>query len=251
MRRQYIDAVRLVSILALHTEGDASRCGATRSTGVSILALHTEGDGATRRLDSAVRMFLSSPSIRRATSRNLSVCRHSLFLSSPSIRRATTRSRTRPDTTSFLSSPSIRRATTTACGQRCCSWSFYPRPPYGGRLDRQHQIIDVVIVSILALHTEGDPFLIAPLDKIHVSILALHTEGDGAVEYTLKWTILFLSSPSIRRATCRSVRRSTESCSFYPRPPYGGRLYAAARRPPFLSSPSIRRATPAARVLPA
>ena len=123
---------------------------------------------------------------------------------------------------------------------------FYPRPPYGGRHGVQQTVKTALLVSILALHTEGDimclPFAMlymsfyprppyggrraawvrnGPLGN--VSILALHTEGDPR-------------PPSGRARTS----------GFYPRPPYGGRHLVKLlrwRAGLFLSSPSIRRAT--------
>ena len=80
--------------------------------------------------------------------------------------------------------------------------------------------------------------------------------------------VLFLSTPSARRATCRSDRSRVDTGNFYPRPPRGGRHHPPGNgqprknfypRPPrggrqggkphqagngtFLSTPSARRAT--------
>ena len=102
---------------------------------VSILALHTEGDDTVPAPDALAALFLSSPSIRRATEAARAHEAEAVFLSSPSIRRATTPAtytqltllcvsilalhtegdfmaiRWITDGTEFLSSPSIRRAT--------------------------------------------------------------------------------------------------------------------------------------------
>ena len=59
--------------------------------------------------------------------------RDKVFLSTPSARRATSASRQQAEGQQFLSTPSARRATTRQ-GQRTTSGSdFYPRPPRGGR----------------------------------------------------------------------------------------------------------------------
>ena len=79
----------VVSILALHTEGDVNGCGPCQSRGV----------------------FLSSPSIRRATLELPQATSIRAFLSSPSIRRATAAALCLLGLRRFLSSPSIRRAT--------------------------------------------------------------------------------------------------------------------------------------------
>ena len=59
-------------------------------------------------------------------------------------------------------------------------------------------------------------------------------------------TILFLSTPSARRATLRRFRDSQGTTYFYPRPPRGGRPAVAVSVTSiflFLSTPSARRAT--------
>ena len=87
----------------------------------------------------------------------------------------------------------------------------------------------------------------------------------------LTWAVLFLSTPSARRATLRITVHCALKHYFYPRPPRGGRLFPECTmqklteyfypRPPrggrrltikdavliikFLSTPSARRATPA------
>ena len=58
--------------------------------------------------------------------------------------------------------------------------------------------------------------------------------------------LLFLSTPSARRATFGGVAYCRDCQNFYPRPPRGGRhdqKQAANKRPQFLSTPSARRAT--------
>ena len=78
-------------------------------------------------------------------------------------------------------------------------------------------------ISIHALREEGDVIRpgVAPCSQI--SIHALREEGDGAV-----------------------AAQVVPGLDFYPRPPRGGRLYAAAAQiyqAIFLSTPSARRAT--------
>ena len=58
--------------------------------------------------------------------------------------------------------------------------------------------------------------------------------------------MLFLSTPSARRATSSYAHRSPDRCYFYPRPPRGGRpdqLRSMTVANLFLSTPSARRAT--------
>ena len=59
--------------------------------------------------------------------------------------------------------------------------------------------------------------------------------------------LLFLSTPSARRATVQRRVDSSAGGNFYPRPPRGGRLlflFGGKNMPEFLSTPSARRATP-------
>ena len=215
------------------------------------------------------KLFLSSPSIRRATTMSARERAGARFLSSPSIRRATpmrhdamfkpdvsilalhtegdgTACSCSPSRRTFLSSPSIRRATWPADFLPQPA-RFYPRPPYGGRPAPAQHGIGGKRVSILALHTEGDSrawrpaaarrrFLSSPSIRratqaaanyakcSPVSILALHTEGDGMWVDEEGYNEMFLSSPSIRRATITFFHLACLHYSFYPRPPYGGRL---------------------------
>ena len=101
----------------------------------------------------------------------------------------------------FLSTPSARRATLGLFGVCAADNNFYPRPPRGGRLDL------------------GDP----DLGRAQISIHALREEGDGEDVGVYPIVVLFLSTPSARRAT--SVIRCAQSnvVDFYPRPPRGGR----------------------------
>ena len=104
--------------------------------------------------------------------------------------------------------------------------------------------------------------------RIDISIHALREEGDGQNGMSSSVTSIFLSTPSARRAT-GAVGLNLGVIDFYPRPPRGGRRYAALHvtrsryfypRPPrggrllrmlshrrmrwaFLSTPSARRAT--------
>ena len=58
---------------------------------------------------------------------------------------------------------------------------------------------------------------------IKISIHALREEGDQKSATNHSRRILFLSTPSARRATCGPGRLRTPLGYFYPRPPRGGR----------------------------
>ena len=131
--------------------------------------------------NSSSRLFLSTPSARRATI--ASSCKllpyfiisiHALreegdpalkaampaaqkFLSTPSARRATVGEV--PFTylvLEFLSTPSARRATGAIHGGETFQWNFYPRPPRGGRRNAVNSVINFFKISIHALREEGD-----------------------------------------------------------------------------------------------
>ena len=59
---------------------------------------------------------------------------------------------------------------------------------------------------------------------MNISIHALREEGDEDALDFLFEVLGFLSTPSARRATGRSLKSYSTSSDFYPRPPRGGRL---------------------------
>ena len=124
----------------------------------------------------------------------------------------------------FLSTPSARRATrafhSTVPGLRY----FYPRPPRGGRQSCPHSRLQRLgisihalreegdlhpgdvdwppVISIHALREEGDNFRPGTLKKYQaISIHALREEGDISQRLCFPVRLLFLSTPSARRAT--------------------------------------------------
>ena len=169
--------------------------------------------------------FLSTPSARRATVDADGVVDWTdKFLSTPSARRATAGAipeihrrydfyprpprggrrlfKTRPlYLHQFLSTPSARRATrgpllarevfhisihalreegdSFRLRFRCTGRNFYPRPPRGGRPDAQR----------------------LSLTEARISIHALREEGDETIEADDRAFLIFLSTPSARRAT--------------------------------------------------
>ena len=126
-----------------------------------------------------------------------------------------------------------------------------------------------VVISIHALREEGDQALARDLRRFEISIHALREEGDTLYNTEAVKLLLFLSTPSARRATRPACLPQPLPSNFYPRPPRGGRLGAGRHgsraplisihalreegdvlrlRPPeeralFLSTPSARRAT--------
>ena len=79
-----------ISIHALREEGDAIVAEAIKSIKISIHALREEGDAIHRNHDEDLRLFLSTPSARRATiTPAVDGSTEKVFLSTPSARRAT------------------------------------------------------------------------------------------------------------------------------------------------------------------
>ena len=147
------------------------------------------------------------------------------FLSTLSLRRATMVLRAVSNSlVIFLSTLSLRRA--TIISQTIFIWvnNFYPRSPYGER-----------------------PCPEAPvLDALSISIHALLTESDAVIGVVVVYQLVFLSTLSLRRATCWVRSRLRRSSNFYPRSPYGERpLHRRVIGPDrkFLSTLSLRRAT--------
>ena len=171
------------------------------------------------------RLFLSTPSARRATAESIFLCGGPGYISIHALREegdAHQRQRQRP------------------------KQNFYPRPPRGGRQYLVLLTADTVRISIHALREEGDQLFhavvrfqgdfyprpprggrlgvaVGLLDVGIISIHALREEGDRPGP----------TPPAARN-------------DFYPRPPRGGRQLSVMDRINmilFLSTPSARRAT--------
>ena len=153
------------------------------------------------------------------------------------------------------------------------TFDFYPRPPRGGRPCRTTTALVTCGISIHALREEGDAVQAKNSGTYTISIHALREEGDYASRSLSLSVILFLSTPSARRATRCHLQSGYRRHHFYPRPPRGGRLLQAVlvhnvkdisihalreegddatikvspRSRQFLSTPSARRATCAGR----
>ena len=173
----------VISIHALREEGDEV-CGADRRIcEISIHALREEGDGRRSAPQSSHFQFLSTPSARRATSKTQAYrTRHISFLSTPSARRATECHALGAVRRIFLSTPSARRAT------------FFGK-----------SFIGLCLISIHALREEGDhrPWALGR------SALYFYPRpprgGRPSCQFLVVLLYLFLSTPSARRATFRSL----------------------------------------------
>ena len=148
--------------------------------GISIHALREEGDISSSAVFSAMGVFLSTPSARRATPEWRGMLRSGcnfyprpprggrrrgvwLFSTCPHISIHALREEGDISSSAvfsamgvFLSTPSARRATPEWRGMLRSGCNFYPRPPRGGRrlCHLRYQRTD--IISIHALREEGD-----------------------------------------------------------------------------------------------
>ena len=195
---------------------------------------------------SAVDLFLSTPSARRATLLASSFRVNDAFLSTPSARRAT-----------WLSSLSARRwrisihalreeGDTIEQMIRCAGINFYPRPPRGGRRAVHRSDHGQQPISIHALREEGD---LGSMKSESRRVLFLSTpsarRATATSSISLMAASIFLSTPSARRATVATLLRIAKA-QFLSTP--SARRATAACRPDrrtggFLSTPSARRAT--------
>ena len=124
----------------------------------------------------------------------------------------------------FLSTPSARRATYEL-----------------GFTD-----VDAIEISIHALREEGDLFCEIPNVTLTYFYPRPPRGGRHSRNALRPRIMIFLSTPSARRATVHPARSTGSISNFYPRPPRGGRLVVALRKALadlFLSTPSARRAT--------
>ena len=146
---------------------------------------------------------------------------------------------------------------------------FYPRPPRGGRRAAPELPCNRKTISIHALREEGDlmaviassahfnfyprpprggrPSASPLLQKDKKDFYPRPSRGGRPALVTGEGLrVLFLSTPSARRATQGYVRLEISKKDFYPRPPRGGRHTATPDLEyilQFLSTPSARRAT--------
>ena len=191
-----------ISIHALREEGDC-RCWSSAFGGsISIHALREEGDARTERRAQRRPEFLSTPSARRATAAtrsifsppcyfyprpprggrrkcDIAVRTSNPFLSTPSARRAT-RMPPSASRTSSISIHALREeGDTYFYSTSTRNVNFYPRPPRGGRRGKVYRC------------PSGRYFYPRP-----------PRGGRRAIDDVLAlFEVLFLSTPSARRAT--------------------------------------------------
>ena len=125
------------------------------------------------------------------------------FLSTPSARRATVLIRCITGVVGISIHALREEGDLEAARNGPCLENFYPRPPRGGRPFRFALLYDDITISIHALREEGDARDLAGDNTNTISIHALREEGDPFVTGRSTVLMLFLSTPSARRATGR------------------------------------------------
>ena len=168
-----------------------------------------------------------------------------LFLSTLSLRRATSTSAKRWMPTEFLSTLSLRRATAEIAKTSNADTNFYPRSPCG---ERPVQIVIIVMhalfLSTLSLR-RATPSKTRRLTNLMISIHALLAESDYCWPYLSSLTRNFYPrSPCGERPSWFAWLASY--VNFYPRSPCGERLLDPLKTfviLAFLSTLSLRRAT--------
>ena len=173
--------------------------------------------------DTGDRLFLSTPSARRATITS-GKCPDCAEISIHALREEGDRTpcpRTYKVYHFYPRPPRGGRPDAVPC--RYASTYFYPRPPRGGRPITSGKCPDCAEISIHALREEGDRKQTGRDMRTPISIHALREEGDADAKARLIAAIKFLSTPSARRATRPGSFPRPARSDFYPRPPRGGR----------------------------
>ena len=213
-----------ISIHALREEGDSGAKALRALRRISIHALREEGDQTYCRSGTTLKIFLSTPSARRATIRNCSANSSSRYFYP------------RPPRGGRLYTVDKLRDTV----------NFYPRPPRGGRRACTFRRDIIGLISIHALREEGD---------MHTSYLPDSPEVFLSTPSARRATLPVNASTLVseyfyprppRGGRLLKIIGLLHHRYFYPRPPRGGRPSHKSTYSPFstfLSTPSARRAT--------
>ena len=132
-----------ISIHALRVEGDIQVVVCVAVDLISIHALRVEGDHPRARTGSRIRHFYPRPPGGGRRCAIITLAYGAEFLSTPSGWRATKKDTTFDIASKFLSTPSGWRATWDAGRLQQGKNHFYPRPPGGGRQQKQTKFSSV------------------------------------------------------------------------------------------------------------
>ena len=200
-------------------------------------------------MQSSVRPFLSTLSLRRATS----ICQAPIlpcnaFLSTLSLRRATqtfacwyikemnfyprspcgerpNAATTANEALQFLSTLSLRRATRASQSYSLAIMHFYPRSPCGERHGALKHVHQTVEISIHALLAESDPHAaVLCRGPRHISIHALLAESDRCAILGVRRTVPISIHALLAESDISCAWSASKFGDFYPRSPCGERL---------------------------
>ena len=175
---------------------------ACRWPDISIHALLAESDSSQTRTTAQTTKFLSTLSLRRAT---ISIALLILPIK-------------------FLSTLSLRRATADRYEMGIIRQDFYPRSPCGERPARVSKALQVFLYFYPRSPCGERPANWFDLwGWRDISIHALLAESDPIQTKQTEVYIIFLSTLSLRRATCLSISKRAPAFYFYPRSPCGER----------------------------
>ena len=129
-----------ISIHALREEGDIGAEQAAKYWMISIHALREEGDQYRYSFVPSLHLFLSTPSARRATrGGKASAAKRKISIHALREEGDFWPVNVGCHDTEFLSTPSARRATASGAAGVAGTIDFYPRPPRGGRQQKQRE----------------------------------------------------------------------------------------------------------------
>ena len=92
---------------------------------------------------------------------------------------------------------------------------FYPRPPRGGRPDGNQQTLSTYTISIHALREEGDCEKCSMSGSRENFYPRPPRGGRPTKTYKVPEIVVFLSTPSARRATAKTERKPSAFVSLY------------------------------------
>ena len=139
--------------------------------------------------------------------------------------------RWKASTQRFISIHALREEGDTRTPRRAAqTWNFYPRPPRGGRLFDVLVLILHGEISIHALREEGDAESLRGRSKCQNFYPRPPRGGRQASHKSAPYPLVFLSTPSARRATFQMNLPSRVGRNFYPRPPRGGRPHRGKKQ---------------------
>ena len=123
----------------------------------------------------------------------------------------------------FLSTLSLRRATADCPSITVLHCNFYPRSPCGERQFSWSSIPSNRNISIHALLAESDVFALHVNGGVRLFLSTLSLRRATCRRLHNNENSAFLSTLSLRRATCLNISKLAPAFYFYPRSPCGER----------------------------